>query len=321
MADDTAPLSTDPQDAADPARPVLAAGTPPADGAGIPDQPAAPAGEGERTAPDFPEDWRERVAEGDEDLARLMKRFGSVKAVARALKETRAQLSRGVGAPLPEDAGEEEKAAWRRARGVPDTPQAYDIAPPVGLDWTEADKAYLEAFTTFAHAKHWSQDQVKDLAQWYMDDQIARTQDQAVAARTFAAQTEKELRAAHGRDYGRTLELARAFGSRQLGGEAWEALVHARMQDGTYLGDQPGFINLILGPALEQADSPPYDQGTVTGGVGDAEAKAAHRELVAKANSGDRAAKVRLADPDYERRIGAVYERQARVAERGPRGG
>jgi hypothetical protein len=97
-------------------------------------------------AGDWPDDWRDKLAGGDKETQALLKRFGSPAAVARALKDTRAQVSKGAVAALPEDATEEDKAAWRKARGVPDKPEAYDLAtPPKGMEWSDDSAARCQS--------------------------------------------------------------------------------------------------------------------------------------------------------------------------------
>jgi hypothetical protein len=282
--------------------------------------PLADGGEGvvEPVKGDWPDDWRDKLADGDEDTAKLLKRFGSPKAVARALRETRAQVSKGLGAAAepPENASDEQKAEWRKARGVPDKPEEYKFDAPKDHEWTDSDREYLTEFGKFAHAKGWSQAQAKDAVDWYMNDQIARLQDQEVAARNRGIETEKALKAEYGKDYSRTVEMVRSYGQEQIGADDWDKLVNMRLSDGSYLGDQPALIKLLATAARDLGDGTPFEAGTSAGGVSDGDLMKAHKELVSKSVAGDKDAKRKLADPEYDRRITAAYERQARAAER-----
>lgn len=312
-----APPSTPPV-APPPAPSTIAGGkVPPSDKPGT----IADGGEtvtGEEIKGDWPDDWRDKAAGGDEETAKLLKRFGSPKAVAKALKEARQQVSTKTAA-LPADATDEQKAAWRKERGVPDAPDGYEVAPPAGAEWTPEDKAYLSSFTKTAHDQGIPKAQFQALAQQYIDDQIARQQEQNLAVQKYQITSAKALRTEYGKDFEGTVEAVKNHLKEHLGAEGLEAFVNARMPNGALVGDNPLIFKYIADRALVDADGSPIEAGSLKGGVSDADTKKTHADLVRKRASGDKDAKRALADPAYQAKIDKVYEREAKAAERGSR--
>ena len=266
-------------------------------------------------ATDF--DWRSAAAGEDKDLQKLVKRFGSITSMARALADSRAQISKGQNAPnsLPEDASDEEKSAWRKSRDIPDAPDKYDTAIK-GVEWTEDDRQVIGDFARVMHDQNVPQGAVKQALQWYADNQIAAQQERDVAAVRMQKDTEKALKAEYGADYDRNVSLMKECGASQLGQEAWDGFVGLRMEDGTRLGDNPAFMKLIVESAIERGDGLPFLTGGAAGGKSDADLIKDHGELTRKEAAGDREARAKLKDPAYEAMIQAAYERKARREER-----
>lgn len=78
---------------------------------------------------------------------------------------------------LPEDATEEEVAAWRKDNGIPEKPAAYEIPKVAGHRWTEDDDPFIESFKGIAHNANFSQSQMDAAAKWYAAT-MAEQQDQ-----------------------------------------------------------------------------------------------------------------------------------------------
>lgn len=71
---------------------------------------------------------------------------------------------------LPDGASEAEKAAWRKANGIPDKPEAYDIPKVAGHDWMEHDAPVLNSFKSVAHKANLNQEQVAQVTTWYANE-------------------------------------------------------------------------------------------------------------------------------------------------------
>ncbi len=264
-------------------------------------------------------DWREKWANGDKDLLKLAKRYGSEAGVLRALNETKKQLSKGAGAfvdQLPEDATDEQKAEWRKARGVPESPDKYDIAVE-GAEWDDDAKKDLGIFTEEAHAAGVPQKFVSLALQHFTRVAAAKEQQLLEDGAKFATESEKILKQEYGRDYVRNTKIMEEFGHSKLGEEAYHNLMTKRFADGTVLGDDPRMARLMIDTALENSDGLPFESGGATGGASDKDILDSHADLTRKA-MGDGAdakdAQRKMRDPEYEKKIAAVYERQERRA-------
>ncbi len=264
-------------------------------------------------------DWRAQAAGEDKDLKKLVGRYGSINGMARALMEAKRTISKGASAysdTLPDDATDEQKAEWRKARGVPDSPDKYDLKLE-GFEWGEADQKDVQSFAERMHAKHVPAGVVKEALQHFADVQTARAQEQAVAASQYRDQTIKALKQEMGRDFERNVKLMESFGHERLGEDQWSAFMNTPLADGTLLGDRREMITLLVETALERGDGLPFESGGATGGVSDADLIEAHKALASKAQGSGpeaREAREKMNNPEYDAKIKAVYERQLRRA-------
>lgn len=74
-------------------------------------------------------------------------------------------------AKLPDDATDEQKAAFRKEQGIPEKPEAYDIPKVAGHEWTDADKPVLEEYKQVAFKLNANQEQMNGFIDWYAKDQ------------------------------------------------------------------------------------------------------------------------------------------------------
>jgi hypothetical protein len=96
----------------------------------------------------------------DKFLSKLA-RYPSLTAALIAGINAQDKISSGkYKAPLPDDATDEEKAAWRKDNDIPDEASGYKIPKVQGQEWTEADKPGLDKFLGRMHEKNASQSQV-----------------------------------------------------------------------------------------------------------------------------------------------------------------
>lgn len=193
-------------------------------------------------ASDWPESWRDLMAGGDEDVANVIKRYGSPKGVAKALKEAQTVIRSGkLKRDMPDPSDEKAVAEWRKEQGIPDDPSGYKLPETVTKRLTDDDKPVLASFTEFAHAKGAPQNVVEIASEWYIS-QLENMEAQRVQADTAAAEAaEDTLRKdwAHG-EFKANLTLAKRFASEIPGvGASWG---EARMPDGRRVGDIPEFV-------------------------------------------------------------------------------
>lgn len=207
-------------------------------------------------APDWRDDWREKMAGGDaKELARLQ-RFKSPIDVYKSARELERKMSSGeVKAKLADNATEEQIAAWRKDNGIPEKPDGYLEKLPKGLVIGDADKPLIEGFLNSVHGKNAPPEVVAEAIDWYY-----RTQEEAVAAQV-AADTEfrttatDALRAEWGGEFRANINSITAFldaaPPADDGTPLKGLLMDARLGDGTRLGDNPAALKWLAGLAAE----------------------------------------------------------------------
>lgn len=198
---------------------------------------------GEAAKPsDWPDNWRDLLAGGDEDIANAIKRYGSPKGVAKALKEAQALIRSGkIKRDMPDPSDEKALAEWRKEQGIPDDPTGYKLPETVTKRLTDADKPVLASFTEFAHSKGAPQAVVDIATEWYVNSLEAMEAERIAADKQASEMCEDTLRKdwAHG-EYKANLMLAKRFLEEIPGvGTNWS---EARLPDGRRLGDVPDFV-------------------------------------------------------------------------------
>jgi hypothetical protein len=170
---------------------------------------AALAGDtGAAETPPPAEDWRTRMAAGDEkELARL-KRFASEENYHKSYRALEKKLSERPAAPtLPEGATPEQIAEYRKTIGVPEAPDGYGLAFDAALQPSDADKAMLQGVLEQAHAAHVPPAHAKALFDAYQTQLIRAREEQAIAVEREFGKTKQELRQEYGPDYLRNVKV------------------------------------------------------------------------------------------------------------------
>lgn len=185
----------------------------------------------------LPDDWRELAANGDDDTLKLLKRFGTVGALAKALKDSQDLIRSGkLKRDMPDPKDEKAMAEWRKAEGIPDDPTGYKLPDTVVKRIGDDDKPLLSNFTEFAHAKGANQKVVEIATEWYTELKEAQAAKQLEFDATATEAAEDVLRSewAQG-EYRANLTLGHRFMEQIPGvGKDW---IEARLPDGRRLGD------------------------------------------------------------------------------------
>lgn len=224
--------------------------------------------------PDWPDDWRDKMAGGDEKLRKRLDRFQSPVDIQKSWAAAEQKISSGeFKAPLPDDATEDQVAAFRKENGIPDKPEAYLDNLPDGLVIGEADKDLVGSFLERAHGKNADPGVVADMIDWYYGQQEGLIAQGAEADKERARAGEDALRAEWGSEYRGNLNAMENFLAQapadDEGNTMRDLLLSGRLSDGTMVKDSPlavkwltslandanpaGFI--APGSGLSQADS------------------------------------------------------------------
>jgi hypothetical protein len=274
------------------------------------DEGGEPKGDGkEPAAGDFPADWREKMAAGNEKTLALLKRYTSPTAAAAALAAQAQKIRSGeIKAKLPDDATPEEKAAWRKDNGLPEEAAKYETALP-NHTWTDADAPMLDGFKALAYDANMSQAQVSKVLGYYthLIDDAKQRHEEAIGAKDKAdrAAAEDALRAKLGGEYRPALQLlSRFLKDTELFPEGMaDAFAGARFQDGTRVINHPAWADLLITFARQK-----YGEG----GFITADAKAAmqnEEEAIRQVMKTDFARYMR---EGMDRKLTAILERKDR---------
>ncbi|MBZ9807692.1 hypothetical protein [Mesorhizobium sp. ESP-6-2] len=189
----------------------------------------------------LPDNWRELAAGKDEDVLKLLKRYGSLSGVAKALVEKEKIIRSGKSkTSMPDPSDEKAMAAWRKEEGIPDDPTGYKLPETVTKRMVDEDKPILSSFTEFAHKKNAPPAVVEIASEWYVEMAEAAATKQAEEDRAASENAEDALRKdwAHG-EYKANTTIAHRWIETVPGlGAKW---AEARV-DGRRLGDIPEFI-------------------------------------------------------------------------------
>lgn len=223
---------------------TIAEGAPPPVG----DQPAAPAAPPSTT---WPDDWRTRLAGGDEKMAQRLGRFSDPAAMWTSYRALEQKLSeRDVKKELPKGATPEQVAAWRKDNGIPEAPDGYKPDLPDGVVLGEADKPLVDSFAKYAHESNMPPAHFNAALKWYYSTLDAQKAASDEADVTFRSTSEEALRADWGGNFGPNRNAIQNM----IAGwpqEARNKLLNGRTADGRKIGDDPDVLRLLAAQALE----------------------------------------------------------------------
>lgn len=213
-------------------------------------------------------DWR---ADLPDDLKKTAERFASTADAVRAIESFRKRESQ-VRVP-GKDASDEEKAAYRKAVGVPDKPDAYEFHNPEDLEITDDIKASRQAWSARFHELGVPKETAKALSRFVLEDEQNHLKAQLDQDKAFAKQQEDALRSEwKGDEYDKNKTLAnRAFKEvAERAGINIEHLTKIETKDGRFLMDRAEIVKLFsvigremsegtLGPTLSESERETVD--------------------------------------------------------------
>lgn len=207
---------------------------------------AAGAGAGDTT-------WRDRLAGGDKDFRTRLDRFTDEGSFAKSYRELETKLSSGQYKPVaefPANGTDEEKAAWRKDRGVPDSPDGYKVELPNGVVMGEADKPILSDFAKAAHAKNWDPKTYNEAVEWYYKHVDESATARQAADDGFTADSTVSLKDEWGKDYNRNVQAVRNLLSKAPADVA-DRFTGGRTADGKLIGSDPAILKWLAQTALD----------------------------------------------------------------------
>ena len=193
----------------------------------------------------WPDGWQQQIAGDDEKALAQLSRYKTPADVwnkARALEQRITSGELKDNAPFPVDGSDEDKTAWRKAQGLPESPDKYEIGRELESD---EEKAAIGSFLEYAHNKNLTPQNVQDMIQYFYDRQDAIEADRAEGDSLTQQEADDKLRAEWGADYRANINRIDNLIA-TAPAEVKEDLLSARLPDGTPLKANPDVMAFLF---------------------------------------------------------------------------
>lgn len=264
--------------------------------------------------PDWPEDWRDKLAGDDKKFRKQLDRYRSPVDAGSALRSAQLRISSGdLREALPENATDEQIAAYRKDNGIPEKAEGYLESLPDGLVIGEDDKEIVGSFVERVHGKHADPAVVSEAISWYYDLQEQEAAKQAEIDTETKQKNDDELRAEWGAEYRSNINSVYAFldsaPSTDDGMPLKELLLGSRLADGTPVGNHPTMLRW-----LAQMASDANPAGFVSPGAGGSQVDSVKDEIakIEKVMREDRPAYDK--DIKMQERLRKLYEAEEKLS-------
>tara|TARA_R110002020_G_scaffold62956_1_gene167946 strand:+ start:1489 stop:2364 length:876 start_codon:yes stop_codon:yes gene_type:complete len=202
----------------------------------------APAQETESAgaASDADTSWRDGIE--DESVKKLAERYTSPAALAKALSETQKDMHSRIKVP-GDDASDEDLAKYRKALGVPETADQYEIVAPEHLSEdvfkSEQVQTSVRGFTEAMHSAGASKAAVDAALNWYWGHEASTMETRTKGDQEAMLSAEATLRKEWSGDYDKNTAIAKEF-INQHGPD----VLTIELKDGSLLGSHPEFVRM-----------------------------------------------------------------------------
>jgi hypothetical protein len=216
---------------------------------------------------DWPEDWRDKIADGDEKLRARMNRFPSPKAVWDSFASMEDAFKKGQPqVPFPEEGTDEDKTAWRKDQGIPETPEDYKINFDESLNQELIEEGELKTFLLEMHDKNVNPKDASAAVNAYLRITEQEVLDRHTQDAADKASSTEALQAEYGEDMKGMLTGAYCLLD-SAPGDLKAQILGARLANGTALGNDTDAVRWMASMALQLNPGQ-----TVVPGGGDSEA-------------------------------------------------
>ncbi len=287
------------------------------------DAPAVDGGEGveveaeaeaKEVVPDWPDDWRDKLAKGDEKVRKRLDRFQSPADILKSWQSLEQKFYSGdVKSKLPDDATEDQIAAYRKENGIPDKPEGYLENLPNGLVIGDEDKPLVESYIERVHGKNADPAVVQETLDWYYQIQEDQMAQQAQSDEEVRQKFDDELRAEWGGEYRSNISAIKNFLSQAPdaddGTPLKDLILDSRLSDGTPAGSHPTMLRWLARLASEANPA-----GFVAPGAGLSQAQGVKDEIaeIEKVMREDRTAYNK--DTKMQERLRVLYDAEAKLS-------
>jgi hypothetical protein len=199
------------------------------------------------------DDWRDKLAGGDQKELDRLKRFTDINAVYKSYRELEGRVSSGA---LKQEVDvskldDTQLAAWRQANGIPASAGDYQLNLPDGLALGEEDQTILGNVLEEMHRQGRKPAEVNATVNAFLEAKqyahAAEIENQKVAR----TQAEEQLRQEwHGATYLTNLAAVKNMLASAPDGIG-DLITTARLQDGSIVGNNRVALKWLAGIAME----------------------------------------------------------------------
>ena len=201
------------------------------------------------TPPQWPDNWRDLMAAGDDKFRKQLDRVASPLDVAKNYRSL--ELKKGESfTKLAPNATAEEVTQWRKDNGIPETFDKYDTTLPDGMVFGEQDKPYIDKYLTEMHSKNASPEVVKAGLVAY--HKIIEEQATQYVQRDLTDKSDFEdtMRGEWGNEYRANVNMVSNF-LQSAPDNVRDSIINGRDGHGKALMNDPGFVRWINGIVRE----------------------------------------------------------------------
>ena len=196
------------------------------------------------------DDWRAKLANGDDKELKRLARFASEADVWKAYRELEKKKSSGeLKTPFPKDGTPEEITLWRKENGIPEAPDKYDLTLDNGLVIGEEDKPFIDKFVSAMHGTNATNEQIKAALNAYYSMTTEQQQAMEAADVDFQDSSLAELQAEWGGEYKRNINVLNNFISSAP--DTVKEMINSARYDGKVIGDHPEFVKWMTSLAFD----------------------------------------------------------------------
>lgn len=205
----------------------------------------------------WPANWREIMAGGDEKAIAKLSRYNSPANVFKAYRAMEQKMSSGEllrSKPTGDPADPAVKQAlgeWRAQAGIPEKPEGYLEKIPSGIVIGEQDKPLVESFIKDMHGADVPPAIVHKTMEWYYQNQEKALEARYEADKVNRQQNEDTLRSEWGPEFRSNINAIHSLFDTYGNKEILNTLFTARLADGSPLGDNPDILRFLSGVARE----------------------------------------------------------------------
>ena len=231
---------------------------------------------------DWPANWRDIMAGGDEKLLQRLNRFQSPINLMKSWAAAQSKIGAGeVNRAKPEGREgdpeyQRELDEWRASAGIPTEPDGYLEKLPDGIVVGDEDKDLASNFLSAMHKADAPPALVHQALAWHQELKEKQAAERVEQDRSHRVQAEEELRAEWGPEFRPTINGIQALLDYHGGDGFKDRLFGARMPDGTLFGDDPSVLKFLA--ALDREINP---HGTVVPNAGQTPLQTVENELAA----------------------------------------